>query len=82
VTKLSPELQSRFAIKRLNPYDAHQYRNVVKGVLLRRENVSDAVAEEIAEKLQGKTQDVRDAVRVARLSSQLGVDEAIRLLLS
>jgi Holliday junction DNA helicase RuvB len=82
VTKLSPELQSRFAIKRLNPYDAQQYRNVVKGILLRRENVSAAVAEEIANKLVGKTQDVRDAVRVARLSSQLGVDKAIHLLLS
>lgn len=82
VTKLSPELQSRFAIKRLKPYDAQQYRKVVEDILLRREVVNAAVAEEIAEKLQGKTQDVRDAVRVARLSSHLGVDEAIRLLLS
>jgi Holliday junction DNA helicase RuvB len=82
VTKLSPELQSRFAIKRLKPYDAQQYRKVVEGMLVRRENVDAAVAEAIAEKLQGKTQDVRDAVRVARLSPQLGVDEAIRLLLS
>lgn len=81
VTKLSPELKSRFAIKRPKLYDAQQYRNVVEGVLVRRENLNAAIAEEIAEKLEGKTQDVRDAVRVARLSSQLGVDEAIRLLL-
>ncbi len=81
VTKLSPELKSRFAIKILKPYDVQQYRKVVEGVLVRRENVNAAIAEEIAEKLEGKTQDVRDAVRVARLSSQLGVDESIRLLL-
>jgi Holliday junction DNA helicase RuvB len=82
LAKLSAELQSRFAIKRLKPYDVHQYCTVVQGVLLRREAMNSAFAEEIAEKLQGKTQGVRDAVRVARLSSQLGVDEAIRLLLS
>jgi holliday junction DNA helicase RuvB len=81
VIKLSPELKSRFAIKKLEAYDAQQYRKVVEGVLVRRENVDAAIAEEIAKKLEGKTQDVRDAVRVARLSSQLGVDETIRLLL-
>lgn len=82
VAKLSSELQSRFAIRKLKSYDALQYRTVVKGVLVRREGANPAVAEEIAEKLEGKTQDVRDAVRVARLSPQLGIDKAIRLLLS
>ncbi len=78
VTKLSPELKSRFAIRKLKPYDAAQYRTVVKGVLVRRENVNPELAEEIAQKLEGKSQDVRDAVRVARLSPQLGIDKAIR----
>lgn len=82
VTKLSPELKSRFAIRKLKPYDAAQYRTVVKGVLVRRENVNPELAEEIAQKLEGKSQDVRDAVRVARLSPQLGIDKAIRLLLN
>ena len=82
VSKLSPELKSRFAIRKLKPYDAAQYRAVVKGVLVRRECINPDLAEEIAGKLEGNTQDVRDAVRVARLSPQLGVDEAIRLLLS
>ena len=81
VTKLSPELKSRFAIRKLEAYDAVQYRKVVKGVLIRRENVNPELAEEIARKLDGKTQDVRDAVRVARLSPQLGADKAIHLLL-
>ncbi|MFQ6117603.1 MAG: hypothetical protein ACE5LQ_04980, partial [Candidatus Bipolaricaulia bacterium] len=45
------------------------------------EEVEPRVAEEIAEKLQGRTQDVRDAVRVARLAPDLGVERAISLLL-
>ncbi len=81
VTKLSPELKSRFAIRRLKPYDARQYYIVVKGVLVRRENVNSELAEEIAKKLEGKSQDVRDAIRVARLSPQLGIDKAVHLLL-
>jgi len=82
VTRLSPELKSRFAIRTLKPYDAAQYRKVVKGVLIRREDVNPRLAEEIAQKLDGKSQDVRDAVRVARLSPQLSTDKAISLLLS
>ena len=81
ITKLSPELKSRFAIKKLEAYDTAQYRKVVKGVLMRHEDVSPELADDIARKLDGKTQDVRDAVRVARLSAQLGVDKAIHLLL-
>jgi Holliday junction DNA helicase RuvB len=82
VVKLSPELKSRFAIRKLKAYDAAEYRMVVKGVLVRREDVNPDLAEEIAEKLERKSQDVRDAVRVARLSPQLGADKAIQLLLS
>lgn len=81
VVKLSPELKSRFAIRKLKPYEAAEYRTVVKGVLVRREEICPELAEEIAQKLEGKSQDVRDAVRVARLSCQLGVDKAIHLLL-
>ncbi len=77
---LSPELMSRFAIRRLRPYNASEFREVVQAVLASREGVSDEIAEEIAVALDGQTQDVRDAVRVARLSSSLGVQEAIELL--
>jgi len=82
VAKLSPELKSRFAIRKLKSYDAAQYRTVVKGVLVRREDVYPELAEEIAQKLDEKTQDVRDAVRVARLSPQLSIDKTIHLLLT
>ena len=78
---LSPELRSRFAIRRLNPYSRSDYLTVVKGVLIRREGTSIGLAEEIAQRLDGRSQDVRDAVRVARLAPSLGVEKAISLLL-
>ena len=78
---LSPELRSRFAIRRLNPYSRDEYLAVVRGVLVRRESVSPELAEEIAKRLDGRSQDVRDSIRVARLAPQLGVEKAVSLLL-
>lgn len=79
--KISPELRSRFGVKRLNPYSQAEYRQVVKGVLISRENVSQQTAEEIAKALEGHSQNVRDAIRVARLAPHLGVAKAVKLLL-
>jgi Holliday junction DNA helicase RuvB len=79
-SKLSPELRSRFAIRRLGAYSRDEFRTVVRGVLVRREGISPPVAEEIAERLDSRSQDVRDAVRVARLTPDLGVQRAIELL--
>jgi len=78
---LSPELRSRFAVRELKPYGRSDYLAVVRGVLVRREGLDDETAGEIARKLDGLSQDVRDAVRVARLAPQLGVEQAVRLLL-
>ena len=75
--KLSPELRSRFAIRRLNPYSRSEFLIVVKGVLVRKESLSEELAEEIANDLDGRSQDVRDAIRVARLAPQVGVEKAI-----
>ncbi len=80
--KLSPELRSRFAIRRLNPYSRSEFLVVVKGVLVRKESLTPELAEEVARKLDGRSQDVRDAIRVARLAPQVGVDKAISLLLA
>ncbi|AGG07356.1 ruvB domain N-containing protein [Dehalococcoides mccartyi BTF08] len=79
--KLSPELRSRFAIRKLNAYGRSEFLTVVQGVLVRKEGLSDDLAEEIARKLDGRSQDVRDAIRIARLAPQVGVDRAINLLL-
>ena len=77
---LSPELRSRFAVRKLTAYNRSDYLSVVKGVLVRRENLYQELADEIAHRLDGLSQDVRDAVRVARLAPQLGVDRAVTLL--
>jgi len=78
---LSPELRSRFAIRELSTYSRSDYLTVVRGVLARREGLAQDLADEVASRLDGISQDVRDAIRVARLSPQLGIDKAIKLLL-
>jgi Holliday junction DNA helicase RuvB len=78
---LSPELLSRFAVRRIEAYSRRDFLTVVKGVLARREGVIPELADEIARCLDGRTQDVRDAVRVARLAPQLGVEKAVGLLM-
>ena len=78
---LSPELRSRFAVRRLSAYCRSDYLEVVRGVLVRREKVGPELAEEIAQRLDGRSQDVRDAIRVARLAPQLGVARAVDLLM-
>lgn len=78
---LSPELRSRFAIRTLSAYSRADFLTVVRGVLASREGLSPETAAEVAEKLDGRTQDVRDAIRVARLTPQLGVSRSIELLM-
>jgi len=78
---LSPELKSRFAICKLVAYSRNDYLTVVRGVLARREGLDQELADEVARSLDGISQDVRDAIRIARLAPQLGIDKAIKLLL-
>ncbi len=79
--KLSPELRSRFAIRKLDPYGRTEFLTVVRGVLVRSEGLDQELAGEIARRLDGLTQNVRDAIRVARLAPQLGVEKAVALLI-
>ena len=81
LSTLSPELRSRFAIQKLTAYNRSDYLSVVKGVLVTRENLDEELAGEVARRLDGLSQDVRDAVRVARLAPRLGIDKATKLLL-
>jgi Holliday junction DNA helicase RuvB len=81
LSMLSPELRSRFAICKLSVYNRDEYLTVVRGVLERRENLSQELAGEIATLLDGRSQDVRDAIRVARLAPRLGVKRSVELLL-
>lgn len=79
--KLSPELKSRFAIRKLTAYDRSDYLTVVKGVLVTRENLDEEQAEEVARSLDGLSQDVRKAVMVARVAPRVGIKRAIKLII-
>ncbi|MDO8635073.1 MAG: hypothetical protein Q7R34_02340 [Dehalococcoidia bacterium] len=45
------------------------------------EGCPEDMAQEIADTIAARSHDVRDAIRVARLAPDLGVEKAIRLLL-
>jgi holliday junction DNA helicase RuvB len=79
--KLSPELKSRFAIRKLTAYSRSDYLTVVKGVLVNRENLDEEQAEEVARSLDGLSQDVRKAVMVARVAPRVGIKRAIKLII-
>jgi len=81
INKLPPELLSRFAVYQLGVYKPSEYYEVVKNVLVNQEDVSPDDALVIATKLITKTNDVRDAIRVARLSKRVGVNRAVELLI-
>ena len=78
--KMPAELLSRFAIYYLTEYNAAEFRMVVTNVLVAREDTDHDSASAIATRLLGKTHDVRDAVRVARLAKRVGVKRAVELL--
>jgi len=81
IYKMSPELLSRFNRQQISEYSAVEFRNVVTGALVRHESITHAEAAEIATLLVGKTHDVRDAIRVARLSKRVGIPKAVELLM-
>ncbi len=81
VYSMSPELLSRFKRYEISEYSAVEFRNVVTKALVSHEGTSENDAAEIATRLVGKTHDVRDAVRVARLSKRVGVKRAVELLI-
>ena len=78
---LSPELKSRFAIRTLSACSREDFLTVVRGVLVSREDLSTEMVGEIARQLDGRTQDVRDAIRAALLVPQIGVTRAVNLLM-
>jgi len=82
ITNISAELLSRFAKRQLAPYSRDEYIRVVSTLLVQREGLSEAGAQQVAKYLVDKTVDVRDAIRVARLSKRVGIERAIELLLA
>ena len=82
IGKMSPELLSRFKVYRVEEYTAVEFRNVVMNAVVSHEGIDSGEAAEIATRLVGKTHDVRDAIRVARLSKRVGVKRAVELLVT
>jgi len=70
VRNLPEELLSRFLVFELKPYTEEQFRRVVTKVLVKRENKSPELAKYIADRVLSvlKSRDVRDAIKIARLS--------------
>lgn len=85
ITKIPRELLSRFLKLRFRDYTTDEFYEVVVTVLKERENVSEALALYIAQKVirDMESSDVRDAVRIARLlkdKSREDVDRIIEIL--
>lgn len=81
IHKMPAELLSRFAVCQLSEYSATEFRDVVTNVLVAHEDTDQDTASEIALRLVGRTHDVRDAIRTARLAKRVGVKRAVELLL-
>lgn len=81
ISRMPPELLSRFVVYQLSEYTMSEYYEVVKNVLVHQEDVGEDTALEIAGRLTGRSHDIRDAIRVARLSTRVGVKRAIELLI-
>jgi len=81
IRRLPPELLSRFWKYPLTEYGAREFVQVVESVLVNREQADEDKAHQIAMGLVGKTHDVRDAIRVARLAKNIGVEESLSLWL-
>ncbi|MDD5511804.1 MAG: AAA family ATPase, partial [Dehalococcoidales bacterium] len=64
----------------IRPYTSIEFINVVEQVLIKHESLSVEDAHEIAIRIIGKTNSIRDAVRIARLSKNIGVKRAIELI--
>ncbi len=78
---LPPELLDRFQIFYLKQYDNDTLRRVIVKCLTKRENISEDIAKYIAEKVISINGTVRDAIRLARIStSRDEVDKYISII--
>lgn len=82
--KLPAELMSRFSPCYVREYGEQEFKEVARNVLVKREQMEDHIAANIADQVANHSKDVRDAVRVARLYSgkrpDMTVEELVRLV--
>jgi Holliday junction DNA helicase RuvB len=80
---LSDELVSRFAPFILRPYTPTEYQQIVRKVLVQREDKTEEIAGYIADKSMAEldTRDVRDAIRIARLTTtREDIDQTVAVM--
>jgi len=66
---IPPELLSRFQFKlQFRPYTEEEFLKVSRNVLIKRENLSEDLAEYISRKVSKISRDVRDCIGIARLA--------------
>lgn len=80
VAKIPKPVRSRFKEYNLVEYTPSEFIRVVTATLVKHEGLTETESTQIAIALAGKSNDVRDAVRVARLSKRKGVKKAIELI--
>jgi Holliday junction DNA helicase RuvB len=81
INRLPQELMSRFMKYHVRPYSEQEFKEVAFSVLTKRESVDPEIANYICQRLSGRTQDVRDAVRIGRLAvCKTDVDRLITLV--
>ncbi|MEM2587634.1 MAG: hypothetical protein QXV23_04975 [Candidatus Bathyarchaeia archaeon] len=72
LSRMSPELVSRFLVLKLKPYSKSEFIEVAEAMLVEREGVRRGKAREIAEAMSKYTRDVRMVRHVARLCMNSG----------
>jgi hypothetical protein len=69
IEHIPDEIKSRFSVISLKPYQDDQLKDIIKNVLINREQKSKELAEYIASQcIKYNIRDVREAIRIARLS--------------
>ena len=68
IKKLSDPLKSRFFIVKLEPYNYEQFLEITNELLSYHKVEGDDVASMIANTIWNKSRDIRDCVRVGKMS--------------
>jgi hypothetical protein len=72
IEKIISPLQSRFFIVKLGPYTYEQFYDITTRLLSNRQhNVNEEIAKAIADAVWNTTQNIRDYIRVAKMTKSL-----------
>ena len=83
VSRIPPELLSRFIVIELKPYTAEEVREICVNILTKREGVAKELAERIASSVidKLKSRDPRDCIKIARIAKKAeDIDRIVDIL--